>query len=121
MGERGQAVEEAGSRHRQTNPGLFGQVTCDRRRIARVLLVAERDNADAGGLRHPAEIRDRNAGYAIDRGEAVELERIDDEIEAVGLLALGFIRVCGNALYCCGHSAFSLIVSWMDTRAPSCD
>ena len=114
VGERGQAVEKAGRRHRETDAGLFGQVTGDRRRIAGVLLVAERDDADAGGLRHAAEVRDRNAGHAVDRGEAVELERIDDEVEAIGLLALGFGGVCGNALYCCGHSAFSLIVSCAD-------
>src|SRR6267142_1504057 len=67
--------------------------------------MAKRQDADAGGLRHPAKVRDRDARHAVDRREAVELERIDDEVEAVGLLALGFGGVCGNALYCCGHSA----------------
>ena len=104
--ERGQAVEKTGSRHRETHAGLFGQVTGDRCRITGVLLMAERNDADAGGLRHAAEVGDRDTRHAIDRSEVVELERIDDEVESVGLLALGFD--CGNALYCCGHPAFSL-------------
>jgi hypothetical protein len=36
------------------------------------------------GLRHAAEVGDRNAGHAEDRVDVVELERIDDEMEAVG-------------------------------------
>jgi hypothetical protein len=66
--------------------------------VAGVLLVAEREHADARGLRHAAEIRDRDARHAVDRGEAVELERIDDEVEAVGQLSLflgrGFFLQC---------------------------
>ena len=88
VGERGQAVEEAGRRHRQADAGLLGQEAGDRRRIAGVLLVPERDDADARGLRHAAEVGDRDAGHAVDRVEAVELERIDDEVEAVGQLPL---------------------------------
>src|SRR5579862_7564068 len=110
MRQRGEAVEEAGGRHRKADAGLPGQEARDRGRIAGVLLMAERKHADAGGLRHAAEVRDRNAGHAIDRGEAVELERVDDEIEAVGLLAFGFGLAGVDALYYCGHSAFSLIV-----------
>jgi hypothetical protein len=53
-----------------------------------VLLVAEGDDAHAGGLREAAEIGDRDAGHAVDVGDAVELQRVDDEVEAVGLLAL---------------------------------
>ena len=92
MGERGQAVEEARRRHREADAGLLGQEAGDRRGIAGVLLVAERDDADARGLRHAAEVRDRDAGHAVDRVEAVELERIDDEVKAIRQLLLRFRR-----------------------------
>ena len=86
----GQAVEEAGRRHGEADAGLLGQEAGDRGGVAGVLLVTERQHANAGGLRHAAEIRDRNAGHAIDRVQAVELERVDDEIEAVGEILFGF-------------------------------
>ena len=102
--QRGEAVEEAGRRDGEADAGLLGQEARDRGGIAGVLLVAERQHADAGGLGHAAEIRDRNARHAVDRIQAVELERIDDEIETVGLFA--FVgRVGIDALYYCGHSA----------------
>ena len=41
-------------------------------------------------LRHAAEIGDRDARHVIDRLDAVELERLDDEVKAVGQFALGF-------------------------------
>ena len=62
MRERGQTVEEAGRRHGQADAGLLGQKAGDRRGIAGILLVAERQHANARGLRHAAEIGDRNAG-----------------------------------------------------------
>ena len=111
IGERRQAVEKAGRRHREADAGLPGQEAGDRRGVAGVLLVPERDHANALGLRHAAEIGDRNAGHAVDRGEAVELERIDDEMKAVRQLTLGFGRIGFHALYYRGHSAVSLIVS----------
>ena len=41
------------------------------------------------GLREAAEVGDRDARHAVDRVDAVELQRIDDEMEAVGqVLAL---------------------------------
>ena len=83
VGERGQAVEEARRRHREADAGLLGQKARDRRRIAGVLLVTERDDADALGLRHAAEIGDRNARHAVDGVDAVELQRVDDEMKAV--------------------------------------
>ena len=102
--QRGQAVEEAGRRNREADAGLLGQEAGDRGGVAGVLFVAEREHANALGLRHAAEIGDRNARHAVDRGDAVELQRIDDEMKAVGQLLLGF-GVGINALYCCGHSA----------------
>ncbi len=110
VGERGEAVEEARRRNRQTDAGLPGQEARDRCRVAGILLVAERDDPDARGLRHAAEIRDRDARHPVDRGQPVELQRIDHQVKAVGQLVLGFS--CINALRCgYGHSTFSLVIS----------
>ena len=102
MGERGQAVEEAGRRHREADAGLLGQEAGDGGGIAGILFMPEREDADALGLRHAAEIRDRNAGYAVDRVDAVELERLDDEVKAIRQLLRrrigGFRRF---RFYCC--------------------
>jgi hypothetical protein len=45
--------------------------------------VPERDDAQTFGLRHAAEIRDRDARHVVDVLDAVELERVDDEVKAV--------------------------------------
>jgi hypothetical protein len=89
VGKRGEAVQEAGRRDGEADAGLLGEKTGGRRRIARVLFVTEGEHADAGCLRHAAEVGDRNARHAVDRGEAVELERVDDEMKAVRQLLLG--------------------------------
>ena len=94
MGERGEAIEEAGRRDREADAGLLGEEAGDRRGVAGVLLVPEGEHADALGLRHAAEIGDRNARHAVDRLDAVELERVDDEVKAVGQLALRFGARC---------------------------
>ena len=102
VGQRGQAVEKARRRHRQADAGLFRQEAGDRRRVAGVLLVPERDDADAFRLRHAAEVRDRNTRYAVDRLNVVELERIDDEVKAIRQLPLCSGRIgCGFLFYCC--------------------
>jgi hypothetical protein len=88
VGERGQAVEKTRRGNREADAGLLGEEARDRGGVARVLLVAEGDDADARGLRHAAEVRDRNAGHAIDRLDAVQLERVDDEMKAVRQLLL---------------------------------
>ena len=84
MGQSREAVEETGRRHRETDAGLLRQVTGDRGRVTRVLFVPERENAYARGLRETAQIRDRDAGHAIDRVDVVELERVDEKVKAVG-------------------------------------
>ena len=89
VGKRGQAVEEAGRRDGEADAGLLGQEAGDRRRVAGVLLVAERKHADAFGLHHAAEVGDRDARHAVDRVDAVELERIDDEMKAIRQFLLG--------------------------------
>jgi hypothetical protein len=66
--------------------------------------VAERQHANALCLCHAAEIGDRNAGHAVDRGEPVELERVDDEMKAVRQFALG-VRgrwLLGDCCFCHG-------------------
>jgi hypothetical protein len=103
IGERRQAVEKAGSRHREAEAGFFRQKAGDGSRVAGVLLVPERDDADAFSLCHAAEVRDRDAGHAVNRIDAVELERIDDEVKAIRLLPLRFGCIGGVALlfHCC--------------------
>jgi hypothetical protein len=103
IGERRQTVEKAGSRHRKADAGPFGQEAGDCGRVAGVLLVPERDDADAFSLCHTAEVRDRDAGHAVDRLDAVELERIDDEVKAIRQLPLCFGCICGFAFlfHCC--------------------
>ena len=117
IGQRGEAVEETGGGYREADAGLFRQEAGDGCGITGVLFVPERDDANARGLGHAAKVGDRNAWHAVDRGEAVELERVDDEVEAIRLLTLGFGLVHVNALYYCGHSAFSLIFSMLTSSS----
>ena len=60
-----------------------------------MLLVPERDDADARGLRQAAEVRDRDARHTVNGLDAVEGERLDDEMKAVGELPLGGIGGIG--------------------------
>ena len=109
VGERGQAVEEAWRRHGEADAGLFGQETRDRGGVAGMLLVPERDHAQPRCLRHAAEVGDRNAGHAVDRGEAVELEGVDDEMKTVGQFRFGrSVRFRHR----CGFSHGTLLPVW---------
>jgi len=104
VGERRQAVEEARGRDGEADARLLGQEARDRRGIAGMLLVAEGDHPHPLGLGHAAEIGDRDARDAVDRLDAVELERVDDEVEAVGQLRLGVDFGVGvDDLGECGH------------------
>ena len=76
-------------------PGLPRQEAGGRRGVAGVLLMAERDHPHALGLRHARQVGDRDAGQAEDGVDAVELQRIDDQVEAVG--RVGLPRVVGGA------------------------
>ena len=118
MGECGEAVEKARCRYRQANAGLLGQESCDRRRIAGVLFVTERDHPNAGRLRHAAEVGDRDAGHAIDCREAVELQRIDDEVKAIGELLLRVGRCSFRCSVLLRTFRFSLIVFDEDEFVP---
>ena len=88
VGQRGQAVEEAGGGHRQADAGLLRHEAGDGGGVAGVLLVAERNHAHAFGLRHAGEVGDRDAGQTEDRVDAVELQGIDDQVKAVGHVLL---------------------------------
>ena len=108
MGERGQPVEKPGRRHRQADARRLGQEAGDRRGIAGVLLVAERNDTNPRRLRHPAKIGDRDAGHIVNGVDAVELERLDDEMKAVRQFALcrGGFRLGFNSGLCHGESPF---------------
>ncbi len=93
--KRGQAVEKARRRYGQADARLLGEEACDRRGVAGILLVPERQHANACSLRHASEIGDRNARHAIDGVEPIQLQRVDDEIEAVRQFLIG-IRLFGD-------------------------
>ena len=107
IGQRRQAVEKSGRRNREADAGLLGQEAGDGGRVAGVLLMAERDDPNARGLRHAAEVGDRNAGHAVNRVDAVELERVDDQVETIGQgpIGVGHFRAVALLLHCCaGHA-----------------
>ena len=108
MSERGQAVEEARCGDRETDARLLGQEACDRRGVARILLMTEREHTNAFGLRHAAEIRDRNPRHAIDGVEPVQLERIDDQMEAIRQL----LFVCFWLVRCRQHRWLPDLFLW---------
>ncbi len=123
VGERGQAVEEARRRHRQADAGLAGEKARRGGGVAGMLLVAERDDAKALGLHLSRQVGDRNAGQPEHGVDAVQLQRLDDELEAVDRLfgvhaALAarrvFIRRGGARLEDCGHAC----LLGMERRAP---
>ena len=99
IGQRDQAVQEARRRDREAHARRLRQEARDRRRVAGVLLVAERDHAHAVGLRQAAQVGDRDAGHVVDRLDAVQLQRVDDQVEPVGQFGFGF---AGGLLKCCG-------------------
>jgi hypothetical protein len=101
VGQRGQTVEKSGRRHGEADAGLLGQKAGDRGGIAGVLFMAERQDANACGLRHTAEVRNWDAGHTVDRVQAIELERVDDEVKAVRQFPLCFGGNCGFFFHCC--------------------
>jgi hypothetical protein len=90
VGQRRQAVEKPRGRDGQADTGLLGHVARDRRGIAGMLFVTKPDEAHALGLRQARQIGDGNPDQAEDGVDVIELEGIDDEVEAVG----GFAGVC---------------------------
>jgi hypothetical protein len=91
MGKRVQAVQEARGGHRETDARLLGKEAGDGRGVAGVLLVAERQHAQALGLCTTGQVGDRNAGQTEDRVDAVQFQGIDDQLKAVGHWRLRFV------------------------------
>jgi hypothetical protein len=89
IGQSGEAVEEARRGHREADARCLRHEAGDGRRVAGVLLMAERNHAHARGLRLAGEVGDRNAGQAEDRVDAVEFQGIDDQMKAVGQRCIG--------------------------------
>ncbi|MCY1225461.1 hypothetical protein D9M68_620890 [compost metagenome] len=90
MRQRRQPVQETGRRHGQANARLLREKAGNRCGVACVLLVTEADDAHAVGLRQTREIGDRNAGQAVDVFDAVQLERVDDQMKTIGLCLMFF-------------------------------
>ena len=73
--------------------------------------MTERQHANAFGLGQAAEVGDWDPRHTVDRVDAVELERVDDEMEAVRQFLLSARRF--SLGYGVQHG-FSLIVSCED-------
>ena len=99
VGQRDQAIQEAWRRNRQANARRLGQIAGDRRRVAGVLLMPEGNHPHARCLRQAAQIGNGNARNAVDRLDAIQHQRVDDKMEAVGHFDLG------NSLFGSGHQA----------------
>ena len=80
---------KAGGGHREADARLARHEAGDGSGIPGVLLMAEGDHAQSCALQLAREVGDRDAGQPEDRIDAVQLEGIDDERKAVGLLCLG--------------------------------
>ena len=100
MGERVEAVQESRRRHREADAGLLREEAGDRGRVARVLLVAEGQHAQPVGLGAAREVGDRDPGQRVDRVEAVQLQRLDDELKAIDRLRFCTGRDLG---FCSAH------------------
>jgi hypothetical protein len=89
MGQRRQTVEKAGRGYREADAGLLGQIAGDRRGVAGMLLMPERQHPHACGLHVAAEVGDRDARHVVNGLDTVELQGIDDQMEPVRQLLLG--------------------------------
>ena len=87
IGQRRQAIQKARGRHSKANTRLLRQKARRRRGIARMLLVAERNHPHTLRLRHARQIGDRDARQAKDGVNAIELERINNQMETVDVRA----------------------------------
>src|ERR1700682_1905080 len=84
VGKRHQPVEEPRSGHCQADARLLCEEPRRRRRVAGVALVTEADVADARCLGDASQVGDRNADDPVDDVHVVELERVDDQMDAIG-------------------------------------
>ena len=98
VGQRDEAVHEAGGRNGHADPRLLRQIPGDRRRVPGRLLVPKTDVPNPLVLRQPQEIGDRDAGHPIDRIDPVQLQRLHHQVKAVGHLRRGRI-VCAHIVH----------------------
>ncbi|SPC14616.1 hypothetical protein CT19431_MP100198 [Cupriavidus taiwanensis] len=108
MRQRGQPVEEPGGRDGQADARLLREKARNRRGVAGILLVAEADDTHAVGLRQTGQIGDRNAGQAVDVFDAVQLQRVDDQMKPIGLCLMGFRGVTLQLVSDFCHGCFLL-------------
>jgi hypothetical protein len=93
VGQRREAIQETGRGHGEADAGLLREEAGGGSGIARVLLVTERNNANPGSLRLACQVGDRDPGQRINGVQAVELHRVDQQMEAVGQFAgRSFVR-----------------------------
>ena len=83
IGQRRQTIKKTRRRDRQADPRLLRQEAGRGGGIARVLLVAERNHAHALALRHARQVGNRDARQAKQRVNAIELERVNEQMKAV--------------------------------------
>jgi hypothetical protein len=99
-----EAVQEAGRGDRQADARLLREEAGDGRGVARVLLVPEGEHAQAVRLGATRQVGDRNPRQRIDRVETVQLERFDDQLEAVHR---GGLRFAGDLGFDGAHGGAS--------------
>ena len=107
IGQGRQAIEKARRGDGQADARLLRQKPGGSGGITRVLLVAEGDDAHAGGLRHARQVGDRDTRQAEDGVDAVELECVNHQMEAVSLRGLRRHCICLTRGCCC-HGDYSL-------------
>jgi hypothetical protein len=95
--ERVQTVQESRRGNGEADARFLREESGDGGCVTGVLLVTEREHAQAVGLGAAREVGDRNAGQGIEGVDAVELECLDDELEAVDRVRLlyGDLGFCG--------------------------
>ncbi|SPC23583.1 hypothetical protein CO2235_MP70243 [Cupriavidus oxalaticus] len=108
MRQRREPVQEPWRRHGQANAWLLRQKAGNRCGVACVLLVAEADDAHAVCLRQPSQVGDRNAGQAVDVFDAVQLQRVDDQMKTIGLCLMLFRGVTLQLVSDFCHGCFLL-------------
>ena len=106
VGQGGQAVQKARRRDGKADARLLRQKPGGRGRVACKLLVAEGDHPHSGGLCHARQVGDRDTREPEDGVDAVEFERVDDQMEAIGLRGQGLYRL-GFTGCCCCHGLYS--------------
>ena len=107
IGQGSQAVQKARRGDGQADARLLGQKPGGSGGITSVLFVAEGDHPHPCGLRHTRQVGNRDSRQTKDGVDAVELERVNDQMDAVGLRGLRQNRL-GFARGRCCHGCSSV-------------